>query len=139
MRIAKEFRWEMGHRLKFHKGKCKNLHGHSYKMTVELEGELNSEGMVLDYYDLKAIVKPIIEELDHAFMVNKADTDLLNILKQMESRLVLVDFESTSENICLYLLDKLKNSGLPSNVSKVRVRIYETGTAYAEEEIDLER
>ena len=139
MRIAKEFRWEMGHRLKFHKGKCKNLHGHSYRMTVELEGELNSEGMVLDYYDLKAIVKPVIEELDHAFMVNKTDTELLNILKQMESRLVMVDFESTSENICLYLLDKLKNSGLPRNISKVRVRIYETGTAYAEEEMDLLR
>ncbi len=137
MKIAKEFRWEMGHRLKFHKGKCKNLHGHSYRMTVELEGELNSEGMVLDYYDLKAIVKPVIEELDHAFMVNKTDTELLDILKQMESRLVMVDFESTSENICLYLLDKLKNAGLPQNISKVRVRIYETGTAYAEEEIDI--
>ena len=40
MKIAKEFRWEMGHRLPEHFGLCKNIHGHSYKMIVEFEGEL---------------------------------------------------------------------------------------------------
>ena len=39
MKIAKEFRWEMGHRLPEHFGLCKNIHGHSYKMVVEFEGE----------------------------------------------------------------------------------------------------
>ena len=52
MRISKEFRWEMGHRLQLHKGLCKNLHGHSYKMEVELTGDVLENGMVLDYYDL---------------------------------------------------------------------------------------
>ena len=43
MKIAKEFNWEMGHRLPEHFGKCKNIHGHSYKMMVELEGDLDDE------------------------------------------------------------------------------------------------
>ena len=73
MKIAKEFNWEMGHRLPEHFGKCKNIHGHSYKMMVELDGDVNDNGMVMDYYDLKKIVNPIVENLDHAFMVYEQD------------------------------------------------------------------
>ena len=61
MKIAKEFRWEMGHRLKFHKGKCINLHGHSYKMMVEFTGDVDENGMVLDYYDVKEIISPLVD------------------------------------------------------------------------------
>ena len=73
MKIAKEFRWEMGHRLPDHFGLCKNIHGHSYKMIVEFEGELDKNQMVIDYYDVEKIINPIIEKLDHAFMINKED------------------------------------------------------------------
>jgi 6-pyruvoyltetrahydropterin/6-carboxytetrahydropterin synthase len=66
MKIAKEFKWEMGHRLPEHFDKCKNIHGHSYKMIVELEGEILESGMVMDYYDLKKIINPIVEKLDHS-------------------------------------------------------------------------
>ena len=55
MKIAKEFRWEMGHRLLEHKGKCYNLHGHSYKLLVEFGGEVEPNGMVMDYFDVKKI------------------------------------------------------------------------------------
>ena len=40
MKVAKEFKWEMGHRLPEHFGNCKNIHGHSYKMIAEFEGEI---------------------------------------------------------------------------------------------------
>lgn len=65
MKIAKEFHWEMGHCLPEHFGNCKNIHGHSYKMMVELEGTQDESGMIMDYYDLKKIVNPVIEKLDH--------------------------------------------------------------------------
>jgi len=134
MKIAKEFDWEMGHRLPFHKGKCKNLHGHSYKMTVELEGELDENGMVLDFYDLKKVVAPVVETLDHAFMVNGNDSELIEALKKMNSKHVVVPFHPTAENICGYFLEALKASNLPGNVKKIKVRVCETYDSYAESE-----
>ncbi len=137
MKIAKEFRWEMGHRLPEHFGLCKNIHGHSYKMIVEFEGELNKDQMVIDYYDVEKIINPIINQLDHAFMVNKDDKVVLEFLEKMNSKKVVVDFDATAENICKYLLNEISKSSLPDNVTLVKVRVYETQFDYAEDELKL--
>ena len=133
MKIAKEFRWEMGHRLPEHFGLCKNIHGHSYKMIVEFEGELDKNQMVIDYYDIEKIINPVIEKLDHAFMVNIDDKIVIDFLEKMNSKKVVVGFNSTAENICNYLLSEIKKCSLPSNISFVKVRVYETQFDYAEE------
>lgn len=86
MKIAKEFNWEMGHRLPFHKGKCINLHGHSYRLILEVEGELDANGMLIDFYDMKTIINPLIEELDHAVIVYKEDLDLIAALEKLSSK-----------------------------------------------------
>lgn len=137
MKIAKEFRWEMGHRLPDHFGMCKNIHGHSYKMLVEFEGDLDEKGMIIDYYDVEKIINPIIEKLDHAFMVNKNDKTVLEFLEKMNSKKVVVDFQSTAENICTFILGEVKRSNLPANVKEIKVRIYETVDDYAEETLNL--
>lgn len=137
MKIAKEYNWEMGHRLPFHEGKCKNLHGHSYKCMVELNGEPDSNGMVLDYYDMKNIIGPVIDELDHAFMVYSKDTEVIEFLDKINSRKVVVEFQSTAENICLYLLHKIKETNLPKSIKSIKVKVLETENTYAEEEIIL--
>jgi 6-pyruvoyltetrahydropterin/6-carboxytetrahydropterin synthase len=124
MKIAKEFRWEMGHRLPEHFGQCKNIHGHSYKMLVEFEGKIDEQGMIIDYYDVEKIINPIIEKLDHAFMVNK-------------KKKVVVDFQSTAENICVYILNEVKKTDLPKNVKAIKVRVYETVHDYAEDTLKL--
>lgn len=137
MKIAKEFTWEMGHRLPFHTGKCKNLHGHSYKCMVELTGDPDKNGMVMDYYDLKKVVEPILDELDHAFMVCKKDIEMIEVLEKLNSRKVVVDFETTAENICVYLLSKIKSAKLPQNIHSIKVRVLETENSYAEEETKI--
>ena len=137
MKIAKEFRWEMGHRLPDHFGKCKNIHGHSYKMLVEFSGELDKRGMIIDYYDVEKIINPVIEKLDHAFMVNKNDKVVLDFLEKMDSKRVVVDFESTAENICKYLLNEVSKTSLPENVKEIKVRVQETTKDYAEESLFL--
>jgi 6-pyruvoyltetrahydropterin/6-carboxytetrahydropterin synthase len=137
MKIAKEFRWEMGHRLSFHKGKCINLHGHSYKLLVEFEGDVNSDGMMMDYFDVKKIISPIIEKLDHAFMVYEKDTPLIEALKKLNSNFVSVPYQPTAENICRYFLDEIKSAGLPQNIKAVKVKIFETESTYAEEAASL--
>ncbi len=133
MKIAKEFNWEMGHRLPFHNGKCVNLHGHSYKAIIELDGEVDANGILLDYYDLKLIVQPIIESLDHGFMVHKDDAALIEALQKLNSKMIVHDAHSTAENICKYFLDRITASGLPSQVSAVTVTICETKDSYARE------
>ena len=137
MKIAKEFRWEMGHRLRFHEGKCKNLHGHSYKLLVEVEGDVEGYGMVMDYYDMKKVIGPIVDELDHSFIVNKDDTELLEVLEKLNSQKVVVDFETTAENICGYFLNKIKSADMPKNIHRVKVMVYETENTYAEDEVSL--
>lgn len=134
MKIAKEFRWEMGHRLPFHAEKCKNLHGHSYKLRLELEGNLDSNGMVLDYYDLKLLVMPLIDQLDHAFVAYKDDKELIEALNMLNSKTFIFETHSTAENLCKYFLKYILSNELPANICKVKVRIYETEESYAEEE-----
>lgn len=135
MKVAKEFKWEMGHRLPEHFGNCKNIHGHSYKMIVEFEGELNENEMIIDFYDIDRIIKPLVEKFDHAFMVNKNDKDVIEFLDKIKSKKLIVDFNSTVENICSYVLKEIKKFELPENISSVTVRIYETNEDYAEEKI----
>ena len=137
MKIAKEFHWEMGHRLPEHFGLCKNIHGHSYKMIVEFEGELGEQGMVIDFYDVEKIINPIIEKLDHAFMVKDDDKLILDFLEKLDSKKVVVDFFATVENICKYISGKIIKSNLPKNIKFINVRVYETAEDYAEEGIVL--
>jgi len=137
MKIAKEFHWEMGHRLPEHFGLCKNIHGHSYKMIVEFEGELDEQGMVIDFYDVEKIITLIIGELDHAFMVKDDDKLSLEFLEKLNSKKAVVGFESTVENICKYISDKIIKSNLPKNIKFIIVRVYETAEDYAEEKVRL--
>jgi 6-pyruvoyltetrahydropterin/6-carboxytetrahydropterin synthase len=132
MKIAKKFDWEMGHRLPEHFGLCKNIHGHSYKMIVEFEGELDEQGMVIDFYDVEKIINPIIEKLDHAFMVKEDDEITLEFLEKLNSKKVVVDFFATVENICNYISTKIIKSNLPKNIKFINVRVYETAEDYAE-------
>ncbi len=137
MKIAKEFRWEMGHRLLCHKGKCYNLHGHSYKLLVEFTGNIESNGMVLDYFDVKKIVAPIVDRLDHTVIINKDDSRLLSTIKNLNTAYVIVDYETTAENLCGYFLNEIKKEDLPANITKIKVKIFETENTYAEDEIML--
>lgn len=137
MKIAKEFHWEMGHRLPEHFGLCKNIHGHSYKMIVEFEGELDEQGMVIDFYDVEKKIAPIIDELDHAFMVKDDDMIALDFLEKLNSKKNVVSFESTVENICKYISDQIIKSNLPKNIQYITVRVYETAEDYAEEKVGL--
>ncbi|MCZ7602045.1 MAG: 6-carboxytetrahydropterin synthase QueD [Ignavibacteriales bacterium] len=137
MKISKEFKWEMGHRLPFHSGKCKNIHGHTYKMRVEIEGDLDENGMVIDYYDVSEIISPIVDELDHSFMVKETDKVIIDFLDKLKSKKVVVSFETTAENITLHLLNKIKERITSERIKKIKVRVYETEKTYAEDEIEL--
>lgn len=133
VKIAKEFRWEMGHRLSYHQEGCQNLHGHSYRMAVELEGILDDGGMVLDYGTIKTIVTPLLESLDHATMVHEEDAEVLAFLRSQNMKVAAVPFHPTAENMAIWFLEELKPALRPyANLQKLTVRVCETQSAMAE-------
>lgn len=136
MRVAKRFRWEAAHRLPWHDGPCRHLHGHSYRMEVVVEGPVNPQGMVIDFKDVKAALKPLVEAWDHATFVAHDDDELLGILEQTSWKHYMLPFDSTSENIAQYAADHLCREAASVfadlGVTSVRVRVEETETCYAE-------
>ncbi len=137
--IAKDFRWEMAHRLPDHSGGCRNVHGHSYRMWVELAGEPDEMGMVLDYFDLKKMVDPLIAEIDHAFLCDRSDTLIVDFLESSGLKAVYVTFPTTAENLAKWFFERLKplfhaqnDVSAMKHLHELRVRIQETERTYAE-------
>lgn len=134
--VAKRFRWESAHRLPRHEGLCRNLHGHSYAMTVELEGPIGDTGIVIDFKVLKSLVAPLVDSWDHATLVADSDTDLLDAVRALRSKYVILPFDSTAENLASAALDHIFDRGsellLEHGIRSVQVRIEETETCYAE-------
>lgn len=131
VRIAKEFGWEMGHRLPGHP-LCQNVHGHSYRLVVELEGEPDEAGMVMDYGALRDAVAPVLAELDHSFMVDPDDSQMRSFLAEHGLKTTPVPFRSTAENIAGWLLERLAPTLMPPNVARLTVRVHETRSTWAE-------
>ena len=139
IKITKQFSFEMAHALRNYDGLCRNIHGHSYKMDITLAGQpLHDEtspknGMVMDFGDLKRLVnEEIISLLDHALVLNaKMDPQLVETLKQHYEKIVVVDFQPTTENLLSFIAGKLQQR-LPGTVALACVRLRETDTSYAE-------
>jgi 6-pyruvoyltetrahydropterin/6-carboxytetrahydropterin synthase len=137
-KVAKELHWEMSHRLPFHDGGCKNIHGHSYKARVELTGELDENGFLIDFYEIERIFTPIIQLLDHAFVCDAQDTLMLNFLKANGFKHYVIENTTTSENMATLLLDlSLPELHRHKNLEKVTIRFWETLDSFAEIEKEL--
>jgi 6-pyruvoyltetrahydropterin/6-carboxytetrahydropterin synthase len=144
--VVKEFTWDMAHMLAGHEGLCKNLHGHTYRMQVEvsrLDGDLvvengNSQGMVVDFKILKDLVKgKIIKPLDHAFMYWKESTDeveheIARLLKKNGKKVVEVSYRPTAEEMALNFFDELSKEMEACSLELCSIKIWETPTSFAE-------
>lgn len=129
----------MAHALLGYDGLCKHIHGHSYKLFVSLIGipikdeKSPKQGMVIDFSDLKQIVKePIVDYFDHALVLNeKAAREIPHEGGEMYKKIHLLDIQPTCENLVLHIVDII-NSRLPEGVELFSVRLYETATSFAE-------
>jgi 6-pyruvoyltetrahydropterin/6-carboxytetrahydropterin synthase len=139
IRITKEFKFEMAHALKGYDGLCKNIHGHSYELNVTVSGypitKDNSPklGMVMDFGDLKKIVnEEIVSQFDHALVLfEKMPDSLLNELKNQFERIIITNYNPTSEMMLIDFATRLK-SRLPENIVLKYMLLRETVTSYAE-------
>ena len=136
MKITKQFDFCMAHRLTFHKGKCYNLHGHNYLLEVEVEGDVDENGFVMDFGDLKEMVKPFVERLDHSLWIYKEDKILMETYKIEMDRLFrrnIMETESTAENIAKWFHQKISERfGTMYELFSFKIKIWETPTSFAE-------
>ena len=123
IRITKQFTFETGHALYGYDGKCRNVHGHSYKLSVTVIGSPITDasdvklGMVIDFGDLKKIVEEeVVDPFDHATVFNK-NTPHIELAKELTDRghkVILADYQPTSENMVIDFAKKIK-ARLPRN------------------------
>ncbi|QDO93270.1 6-carboxytetrahydropterin synthase [Formosa sediminum] len=140
IRITKQFTFETGHALYGYDGKCKNVHGHSYKLSVTVIGKPITDntnvkyGMVIDFGDLKKIVKSeIVDVFDHATVFNK-NTPHVELAKELSDRghnVLLVDYQPTSEMMVIDFAQKIKQY-LPTHITLHSLRLQETESSFAE-------
>ena len=129
----------MAHALKDYDGLCRHIHGHSYTLEITVVGTpLDDEGhpkngMVMDFKDLKKIVKSqIVEKFDHALVMSaKSNPKLIEALQEDGHKLILTDYQPTCELMLLDYVEVVK-SQLPAHVSLLSMRLHETQTSFAE-------
>lgn len=117
--LSKEFTFDSAHHLHCYEGKCKNLHGHTYKLQVVVLGVPDERGLTLDFADIKRITKErVIDVLDHKYLNE-----------------VLPPMNTTAENMVVWIYEEihrgLVEEGLYPGVKLEEVRLWETPTSYA--------
>jgi len=137
MQITTRLEFDAGHRIPSHKSQCRNLHGHRYVIEITLSGDIiqregaSEQGMVMDFSDVKAIARQAVAEpWDHAFLVYKSDTAVLDFLNSLPGhKTVIMDTVPTAENMAaeaFRILDALYRDTYGNHLQLERVRLYET-------------
>ena len=116
--VSVEETFAAGHALRNYHGKCENVHGHNYRVQVTLEGtELDAAGLLVDFVQIKKVMREVIERLDHRYLNDVPPFDDLN---------------PSAENMAKYLYEEMSKglaAGAPVRVSAVK--LWETDTASA--------
>lgn len=140
IRLTKEFRFEMAHTLDGYDGACSQIHGHSYRLFVTVEGRPvdckgnPKDGMMVDFGIIKHIVsEQIVAPLDHSFVIRRTEdnTDLIEVLLRHYTNIHVVDYQPTSENMLLDFASRLTRA-FPEGVRLAAMKLYETATSSAE-------
>lgn len=140
-RISKEVEFDAGHRVARHDGKCSSPHGHRYLLRVTCEGDIIDDptspehGMLVDFGHLRDLLGVIEDRWDHAFIVDKADADMLAALSGHGWKVAVIDRPPTAENLAAIAFDEL-DAGVERRwpnrqLRVVEVAVRETPTSWA--------
>lgn len=127
--LKTESAFDSAHFLYGYDGKCKNLHGHRWRVIAEMKNEsLNEDkqtrGMLVDFGDIKTALKDICDSFDHSLIYEEGTLKAKTVeaLKDEEFRLVAVKFRPTAENLSKHIFDLLLEKGFMVN----SVEVFET-------------
>lgn len=143
MLITTRLEFDAGHRIPCHKSQCRNLHGHRYAIEITLTGDIieqegaSDNGMVMDFSDVKAIArKAVVEPWDHAFLVYKGDTEVLQFLNSLPNhKTVVMNAVPTAENMAaeaFRILNGCYQDTYGNHLRLERVRLYETPNSWVD-------
>ena len=126
--VTKESYFCYGHRLMNYEGACRHLHGHNGKIEVELQREkLDARGMVVDFTDIRSVIKDWIDgTLDHTMLLRK-DDPLVSVFKEKGERFYVMNENPTAESIAKLIYDYARSKNLPVT----RVTLWETESSFA--------
>ena len=136
IRVTKQFDFEAAHALDGYEGKCKDIHGHSYHLQITVIGEPvadehnSAKGMVIDFGDIKRIVKETILSLFDHRLILRTDSRFVGIEKSNE-RVRYVDYQPTCENMLIEIVDVLRGQ-FGKEVKLHSIFLRETANSYAE-------
>lgn len=122
--VKTEDSFDSAHFLARYNGKCRNIHGHRWRVVIEIAGENLDDGIVVDFTDIKAALKALTDNLDHSLVMEK-DTlkpQTCECLVDEGFRIMIMDFRPTAENFAKYFFDEIKNKGFNIRAAEV----YET-------------
>ena len=127
-KVTKHIDFCYGHRLLNYDGQCRHLHGHNGRVEIDVTSDtLDARGMVVDFSDIKRIIKAWIDEtLDHRMLLCK-DDPMLPVLKERGELFYVMDENPTAENIAKLIFTHAQSQGLPVN----EVRLWETPSSFA--------
>ena len=129
--VSKQCTFDAAHVLTNHAGQCKNLHGHTYRVVVEVAEGGDGSDMVIDFKDLKQVMRDVIlERFDHAFIFDEAsasECEIAAVIAKHGMRSVGLPFRSTAENLARYFFQQLS-----ARVNVASVQLYETPESCAE-------
>ena len=141
MLITKEIEIDMAHRVPNHKSKCRNLHGHRYKIEVGVDDKVittkgtSDEGMVIDFGDLKTILMEELDErFDHNGIFYEGDKDsdiLLQLSLNQDKDIYFVPFIPTAENLAQFWFELIKPRLEEKGIKIKHLKIWETPTSTA--------
>lgn len=138
VRVTKEFSFEMAHALEGHDGQCRYIHGHSYHLSVTVIGTPVQDttnpknGMVIDFSDLKKIVKKtVLDPLDHSLVLFEQSRFLSQVKSWTGQKVVLTPYNPTCENLVIDFAKRIR-AELPPGTRLYRLFLRETQTGYAE-------
>lgn len=117
--VSVEETFSAGHALRGYRGKCENVHGHNYRVRVTVEGpQLDSIGLLLDFTELKRVIREIIGRLDHQFVNDLEPFRTVN---------------PSAENLAKYFYDEVtgQDKALPAGARVTDIVVWETDTASA--------
>ena len=137
IRITKEFDFEMAHALEGYDGLCANIHGHSYRLWVTVRGDIKEDkghvkdGMLMDFSDLKKIVKSlIVDKYDHS-LVLQDNSPHSKVDLSMFDKVFYLPYQPTSENLVYDFALTIKDK-IPNGFELYKVILSETRTSFAE-------
>ncbi len=131
--VRKECRFDAAHLLTGHPGECRNLHGHTYRVIVEVAQRPGEEtgDMVLDFQDLKTVLREVIlDHFDHAFLYDQRAPEaceIADVLARWKMRAVPLPFRTTAENLARFFFE-----ALAERIAVTCVAVYETPESCAE-------